>query len=280
AWRDAPDKEWQVRRMQAYAAQVTRMDEGVGRIVKALRETGQLDDTLVVFLSDNGASPETLPKVSEESFRTRSDILPRATRDGRPIRVGNSPDIPPGAEDTYASYGQAWANLSNTPFRLYKRWVHEGGIATPLIAHWPGGGLADGSVVETPFQLVDVLPTVLDVTGAAYPAGAPRLPGRSMLPALRGAAVDDRPLFWEHTGNAAIRSGRWKLVREYPGDWELYDVETDRVEAHDLAAEHPEVVAELSARWSRWAEEVGVIPWETTLRIYRERGLTDEEAAG
>jgi arylsulfatase A-like enzyme len=285
AWDEVSEKTWQARRMQVYAAMVERMDRGIGRIVTALRETGRLDDTLFIFLSDNGASPETLPKATAEQFRTRVDILPRGTRDGRPIRLGNTPDIDPGPEDTYASYGRAWANLSNTPFRYYKRWVHEGGIAAPFIIHWPADGVAGGTVVNTPFQLVDVLPTILDATGVEYPSSyggrdVPPPEGRTMLPALRGESVGDATLYWEHTGNAALRSDHWKLVREYPYDWELYDIERDRSELHDVSALHPDVVEELSARWRRWADRVGVKPWETTLEIYRSRGLTDDDAAG
>ena len=284
-WAEAEDKAWQARRMEAYAAQVDRMDRGVGEIVAALEETNALRDTLIVFLSDNGASDETLPKQPPERFKQRSDILRLRTRGGREVRIGNTPGVVPGPEDTYASYGRAWANLSNTPFRYYKQWVHEGGIATPLIVHWPAGGLADASIVHTAFQLTDVLPTILEATGAQYPAsfrGREILPpeGRSMLAALRGAVVPDGTLYWEHTGNAALRRGQWKLVREHPRAWELYNVVEDRSELHDLAAHHPEVVAELAAVWQAWAERVGVIPWETTLAIYRERGLTDEEAAG
>ncbi len=284
-WSEAADRDWQLRRMQVYAAMIDRMDRGIGQILAALRECGKLDDTLLLFLSDNGASPENLPQVEMERFRLRTDILPRAGKQGQPVRIGNTPDIVPGPDDTYASYGRAWANLSNTPFRFYKRWVHEGGIATPLILHWPAARLASGAIVAQAFQLVDLVPTVIEATGACYPPPSiawelTKLEGRSMLPAVRGAAVDPVPLFWEHTGNAAIRLGRWKLVREYPSAWELYDLETDRTELNDLAAVHPEIVADLSARWQEWMNRVGVLPWETTLRIYRERGLTAVEAAG
>lgn len=285
AWDDAPDKAWQVRRMQVYAAQVQRMDAGIGRIVDALERTGRLDDTVVVVLSDNGASPEDLPKGELESFRLRTDILPPRARDGRPVRVGNTPDIEPGPEDTYASYGRAWANLSNTPFRFYKRWVHEGGIAAPFVVHWPAGGLAAGQIVHLPVQLVDVLPTLLECVGAEYQRarrGRDVLPaeGRSFLPALRGDLQEPVPLYWEHTGNAAIRVGSFKLVREYPGPWELYDMSVDRTELHDLAAHRPDVVAELAAQWVLWADRVGATRWEATRALYAERGLGDEEAAG
>ena len=282
AWDDVDDQPWQLRRMQTYAAQVSRVDDGISRIVAALEDRGQLDRTLLLFLSDNGASPEGLPLVSAEQFATRADILPRATRAGAPIRVGNTPDIVPGPEDTYASYGRAWANLSNTPFRFYKRWVHEGGIAAPFIAHWPEGGLAAGTVQQGAHQLTDVLPTVLEATGVPYPngEGVTALEGVSMLAHLRGAPATDHPLFWEHTGNAAVRRGAWKLVREHPGDWELYDIAADPAELTDRAAQQPTLVAELAASWDAWAARVGVIPWEVTLDLYERRGATAEEAAG
>jgi arylsulfatase len=265
--------------MRAYAAQVDRMDRGVGRIVAALVETGVLADTLFLFLSDNGASAEDLPMGDPESFRRRHSIVPPATWAGAPLRFGNTPDIEPGPEDTYASYGRAWANLSNTPFRFYKRWVHEGGISTPLIAHWPAGRIEPG-VVDTPFQLIDVVPTVLEAAGVEHPsayAGRSRLPleGRSMLPALRGGRVEPRTLYWEHLGNAAIRRGRWKLVREHGTPWELYDVDVDRAELVDEATSRPDLVADLAAAWSAWASRVGVIPWERVQELYRREDKGD-----
>lgn len=285
AWSDTMHRSWQLRRMQVYAAQVQRMDRGLGRIVSALEAASTLDDTLVVFVSDNGASPEELPLVELERFRSRTDILRHRTRGGSPIRIGNEPGVPPGAEDTFQSYGRAWANLSNTPFRRYKRWVHEGGICAPCIVRWRSGGIAEGRVIDAPFQLIDVLPTVLEATDARYPAERngrpiPRAEGRSMLSALRGAEVPESSLYWEHTGNAAVRHGRWKLVREHTHVWELYDLAADRSELRDLAAEQPALVAELTADWEAWARRVGLIPWEVTLDIYRRRGLHAVEAAG
>lgn len=285
AWQDAPHKEWQARRMEVYAAQIDRLDQGVGRIVDALRATGRLDDTLLIFLSDNGASDETLPLVKLERFKERSDILRLHARDGREVRIGNEPTVDPGPEDTYASYGRSWANLSNTPFRYYKRWVHEGGIAAPFIVRWPQGRLLAGSVSRAPCQLTDVVPTILEATGATYPAEfkgrqMPPPEGRDMLPALRGGAMPEGALYWEHTGNAAIRRGRWKLVREYPKPWELYDLSCDWTELRDLAPAHPDVVAELSRDWDAWAARVGVIPWDVTLDLYAARGQPEREAQG
>jgi arylsulfatase len=257
AWAEAADQSWEARRMSVYAAQVTAMDRAVGRVLSALDESDVADDTLVIFLSDNGACAEAMPPHDAPKFRQRQ---PSHTPDGRPMRIGNEPDIWPGAEDTFASYGRAWANLSNTPFRLYKRWVHEGGIATPFIASWPNGGLDSGGIVRTPHQLTDVLPTLLDAAGVAESVG----PGASMLPELRGeAGDDDHTLFWEHIGNAAARRGNWKVVKEVGGSWELYDLTTDRSELHDVAAQHPEMVEALTGRWQRWADSVGVIPWDT-----------------
>jgi|SoiMethySBSTD1v2_1073268.scaffolds.fasta_scaffold01112_18 arylsulfatase A-like enzyme len=282
AWGDAPHPAWQLARMQAYAAQIDRMDRGIGRIVAALAETGALENTLFLFLSDNGASAEPLPIGDGESFRRRRGIVPPATWSGAPLRIGNSPDIEPGPEDTYASYGRAWANLSNTPFRFYKRWVHEGGISTPLIVHWPAGGLGP-RIVDDAFQLIDVVPTVLEATGAEYPASYAShdplpLEGRSMLPALRGERVEPGTLYWEHIGNTAIRRGRFKLVREHGQPWELYDIDTDRAELANVAASHPDVVAELATAWQAWAIRVGVIPWERVQEIYRREGKGDPAA--
>lgn len=269
AWNDAEHPRWEASRMQVYAAQVESMDRGIGRIVSALERAGVRDNTLIVFVSDNGASAEELPIGDAETFIHKDRAMREPTRDGSQVRVGNSPHIEPGAEDTYASYGAAWANLSNTPLRRYKRWVHEGGISAPLIAHWPDGALDAGAIVTAPFQLVDVVPTLLEA------AGVERLEseGRSMLPALRGDSVPDATLYWEHIGNAAVRHGRWKLVRDHPGPWELYDIQEDRAELRDLAAENPGLVHRLVEEWQRWADRVGVLSWDAMLEEYERRGL-------
>ena len=285
-WEDEPHKKWQARRMQVYAAQVSLMDEGIGRIVESLRQTGQWDNTLFLFLSDNGASAEgLLEDVGGDDFLKRPDIASLATRDGDRVLVGNSPDIVPGPENTYSSYGRPWANLSNTPFRFYKRWVHEGGIATPLIAHWPNGRLSAGTIVHTPFQLVDILPTVLEATRVDYPEHFPGrtvfpLEGRSMVSALQGGTTTNVPLYWEHIGNAALRDGPWKIVREYPHEWELYNIDRDRTELHNVAGENPDVVARLTRLWQDWANRVGVIPWEDMREIYRRKYPATDPAIG
>lgn len=274
AWEEVAEPGWEASRMEAYAAQVAALDRGVGRVLDALELAGMRDDTLVLFLSDNGASAEELPIGEAEEFKTNDEVLSTGTRAGLPIRIGNSPDITPGSEDTYASYGVPWANLSNAPLRKYKRWVHEGGIAAPLLVSWPNGGLKDGSVAQTPFQLVDILPTLLEAAGVA----SSQLEGRSMLPALRGEAVEPADLYWEHVGNCAIRRGPWKLVRSYSEEWELYDLELDRTELHDLAGLFPGLVADLSGAWEDWAARVGVLDWGKMVARYEERGLTAAHA--
>jgi arylsulfatase len=260
--------------MEVYAAQVDRMDQGIGRVLDTLERLGRLDNTLVVFLSDNGGCAEEL----DVDFVTAFVPLQDTTREGEPVVPGNVPGLMPGTEATYQSYGRSWAHLSNTPFREYKHWVHEGGIATPLVARWPRGlDVEGGSLVPAPHQLVDVLPTLLDAAGATYPGSrgevdVPPAEGRSMLAALNGADVPDADLFWEHEGNSAVRSGPWKLVRKHGTGWELYAIETDRAEAHDLAAANPQVVELLAARYESWAQRCGVIPRETVLALYERRG--------
>jgi len=261
AWTAAPSRDWEARRMAVYAAQVTQMDRGIGRILEAIDRRGDAERTLVLFLSDNGGSAELIAPDGT------NPVFPSRTRDGRPIRLGNVPGVMPGSEDTYQSYGVGWANASNTPFRLYKHWVHEGGIATPLIAYWPEVITAGGRLVRAPGHVIDLMATVVDVAGAEYPSerdGHPVIPaeGVSLRPLFEGRPLA-RPdaLYWEHEGNRAVRRGAWKAVAQYGAGWELYDVERDRTETVDLAGEHPGVLRELVRRWEAWAARVGVVPW-------------------
>jgi arylsulfatase A-like enzyme len=282
SWASVKNKAWQTRRMEVYAAQVTAMDRGVGVIRADLERAGLLDDTLIVFLSDNGASPEELPILD---LYSREEMVRHATRDGRPVRYGNDPQTLPGGEDTFASYGRQWANLSNTPFRLYKKWNHEGGTAAPLIFHWPNGALPGGEICSKPLQLVSLLPALLEAAEVPHPG---RLDGREVLKpesswslnAVRDGSEGEPALFFEHVGNAAIRKGDWKLVREFRGAWELYDIRSDRSEKKDLASERPELVAALAGEWEAWADRVGVIPFDRIVTDYETRGLTAAHAAG
>lgn len=278
AWADASHKEWEALRMAVYAAQVDRMDQGIGRLVAELERTGRLENTLFVFLSDNGGCAEEMPPETAMDFVTAFVDFQPVTREGEEVVPGNVPDLAPGPESTYQSYGTAWANLSNTPFREYKHWIHEGGISTPFIVHWPAGLGTEPSIRTTPHQLTDVMATVLDAAQASYPAthaGREILPleGHSMLPTLTGeAASTDRTLFWEHEGNAGARRGKWKLVRKYGQNWELYDMEADRTELHDLAPAHPAIVANLAEAYEAWAARCGVLPREQVLALYAARG--------
>jgi arylsulfatase A-like enzyme len=275
SWTEADHREWRLRCMEVYAAQIDRMDQGIGRIIEALEETGQFENTLIIFLSDNGGCAEDIPEgVTAKELVDELMIAKATTRAGEPVRFGNIPSIMPGAEDTYQSYGTAWANLSNTPFRLYKHWIHEGGIATPLILHWPRGIAEAGGLRHHPGQLPDIMATILEVTGAEYPPeydGNAILPceGESLVPSFTSDDAERGPLFWEHEGNAAVRIGKWKLVRNYPGPWELYDMEADRTEMHDLATRHPERVREMSEQYAAWAERCGVIPREKILELMK-----------
>lgn len=294
AWDEGDATAWNARRMEVYAAQVDRMDQGVGRILDTLKRLGQFENSIVIFLSDNGASPEEIPHMSREKFVSRTDIFRHRTRSGEPVRLGNQPDIVPGPEDTYSSYGRPWANLSNTPFRLYKKWTHEGGIAAPFIVHWPAGGVEAGQILRKPHQLTHVLPTLLEALDLAYPAAVdgtpiPPMEGTSFLPLLRdmghapssvGAGDDEPTLYWEHCGNGAVRRGPWKLVREYPNRWELYNLATDPTELHDVADQNREIAEQLLADWSVWADRIGVLPFSRIEDLYVLRGESAADAAG
>ncbi len=279
AWEDEKMKEWNERRMEVYAAMTDSMDQGIGRIVKSLEEKGQLEDTLIFFLQDNGGCAEEYgsrgPEKPDPSKpvelkpmgpdELQLNMQPRVTRDGRPVRTGMG--VMPGATDTYIAYGKGWANASNTPFRLYKHWVHEGGISTPLIVHWPAQVRAKGELRSQPGHLIDIMATSVDVAGANYPTEYKDnkiipMQGRSLVPAFDNKPIQrDEGLFWEHEGNRAVRKGDWKLVSRYPGKWELYDLEADRTEMNDLFEKRPEIAKELMKMYNDWAKRSFVVPW-------------------
>ena len=257
-WSAAPNKEWQARRMATYAAMVEKMDQGIGRILAKLKAKKVEQNTLVLFLSDNGACDEV---VQPDWYD-----VPGKTRDGRPVKVGNNPAVLPGPDDIWQSYGVPWANVSDTPFRLYKHFVHEGGIASPLIARWPAKIKGGGNITDQLAHVTDLMATCLDAARAVYPSayrGQPILPlaGHSLMPVFQGQPRAGRPVFWEHEGNRAVRLGKWKLVCRHPDAWELYDMEADRTELNNMARQEPEKVIELAALYFDWSKRCGVFPW-------------------
>ena len=230
--------------MAVYAAMIEAIDTSVGMLVNGLRARGVLEHTLFLYLSDNGGNAESGP-------------------DGR------FNGDPPGGPNSNLYLGMNWAALTTTPFRRFKHFTHEGGIASPLIAYWPQGipRRHRNTLVHQPGHVIDLMATVVDVTGATYPRQRngqiiQPMEGVSLRPALAGRAVSrPHPIFWEHEGNRAIRSGKWKLVSRYPDGWELYDVAADRVERNNVAAQHPDMVATLAAEWDVWAKRANVDPW-------------------
>jgi arylsulfatase A-like enzyme len=272
-WEEEPNKEYRQRCMEVYAAQIDRMDQGIGRIIETLEANGQLDNTLILFLSDNGGCAEELkPGNGANTVRAMSGRF--HTKNGEPVLFGNRSEVMPGEETTYQSYGIGWANTSNTPFRYFKHWTHEGGISTPFIAHWPQRIKDKGTFRHHPGQLTDIMPTILEATGASYPAEykghtIPPLEGRSMMDLFEQNQERGKPLFWEHEGNCAVRVGNWKLVRNYPDAWELYDMDEDRTELNDRAADLPERVQEMSSQYEEWAARCGVIDREIILQIMK-----------
>jgi arylsulfatase len=235
--------------MAVYAAMIDRLDKSVGTLVAGLKERGQLDNTLIMILSDNGGNAETGPNGVLKGKR-------------------------PGGRMSTVFLGQNWATLANTPLRRYKHFTHEGGISTPLIVHWPAGISNDrnGKLENQPGHVVDIMATAVDVTGAKYPTERngheiQPMEGTSLAPAFAGKPLNRKaPIYWEHEGNRALREGKWKLVMKCTGPWELYDIEADRTEQHDLASQQPELVKQLSTEWDAWAKRADVDPWENEAR--------------
>jgi arylsulfatase len=250
--------------MAVYAAMIDRMDQSIGRVLDALKRLGEYDNTLILFLSDNGGCAELMAEDGWARF------FPDTTHDGRKMTMGNRTDVEPGGPLSYMSYDLPWANVSNTPYRKFKHWVHEGGISTPLIAHWPSR-LKTSSVQHVPCHVVDLLPTILDAAGAEYPSelgGHAIQPtdGESFLPLLDGKEWErEQPIFFEHEGNSAIRQDNFKLVREFGRPWELYDMEQDRTELQDIIGRNGPLAQRLVREYEAWAESAGVVDWSILL---------------
>lgn len=283
-WSDTPHHAWEVRNMEVYAAMVDRMDQGIGRIVEALKANEAFENTIVIYLQDNGGCAEgygrrsngeaiagkQFPPLGRDGLQTKI-WPPMQTRDGRPVRTG--PETMAGAEDTFVAYGVGWANVSNTPFRGYKHDGYEGGISSPFIVHWPLGIPREhqNQVFDEPAHLIDIMPTVVAASGATYPDefqahAIQPMEGISLIPAWQGKSLTrDEALGFEHHGNLALRDGKWKIVSSYrrdlPTKWSLYDMEADRTEQNDLSQAQPERLAQLVKKWQAWADRVGVQKW-------------------
>jgi arylsulfatase len=259
-------------RMSVYAAMIDRLDQNVGKILACLESSGQLENTTVIFLSDNGGCEEH--HEADGSNIKRYDL---PMTNGEHPRMGNVPGLMPGPENTFQTYGISWANASNTPFRQFKKWVHEGGIATPLIIHVPGLEGTAGRIVHDPCHAIDIMPTILDFTGVRHPqqfGGREMIPleGQSLAPVVSASgAVPERSIFWEHMGNRAARMGSMKLVAENKGQWELYDLASDRTELNDLAGRNPGAVLELQRQYDEWSRRVRVEDFNELQRKARNR---------
>ena len=242
AWKDLtePQKRFQATKMAIHAAMVDRMDREIGRVLDQVKAMGAAENTVVFFVSDNGASAEQI---------IRGDM--------------HDPSAAPGSAKSYLCLGPGWSSAANAPFRLHKSWVHEGGISSPLIVQWPAGIGARGELRHDPCHFIDILPTVIDLAGGKDIPGqwngqtAPPLPGTSLAPAfVKDDAVTHEYLYFHHLTNRAIRVGDWKLVAKGDkGPWELYDLKTDRCEQKNLAEQHPDRVRRMSAQWQKWEDQ-------------------------
>lgn len=286
-WSDSiADREWELANMETYAAMTSYMDMSIGRIVNQLKEKEMYENTLILFLQDNGACAEELDWIGErpsdtktlEAHELQTEMIPFKTRNGEEIKIMK--EAWPGGPEGYTAYGLNWANVSNTPFREYKHWVHEGGISTPLIAHWPNGIKDRGSFRTEPAHLIDIMATCVDVSGAKYPdkfKGKAIIPleGKSLVPVFSNQPFERDAIYWEHEGNRAVRMGKWKLVSKAskqksflwdkyeeigPENWELYDMEKDRTEMYNVADQNKELVQTMSSMWMSWALRAGAIP--------------------
>lgn len=262
-WEANPDKEWDAQAMAVHAAMVDRMDQTIGDLVQKLKESGELDNTVIMFLSDNGSSPERPSKYGPGFDRAGS------TRDGRAVKfpVDKSKDAMAGPQTVHSGIGPAWANAINTPFRYYKARTFEGGTATPFIVHWPLGIKEKGGISHQSGHVVDIMATCLELAGISYPQSfrgkeITPLVGKTLIPVLEGKQREAHEvLFWEHMGARAIRQGDWKLVMlNSKSDWELFNLVEDRTETNNLATQYPGKVQEMAKLWEEQANQLQVYP--------------------
>ena len=241
-------------RMAIYAAMVDRMDSNIGRIIDDLKAKDELDNTLIIFISDNGACAEWDPNGFDVNS-SNNNILHR----GNQLEKMGGPD-------SYHSLGSGWANACNTPWQLYKHYNHEGGISTPCIVHWPDGLIRRGEIETSPSHIIDLMPTFAEIANVKYPEKLDRreifpISGQSLMPVFNNRQVDFRTLYFEHEGNRAIREGSFKLTALKNNPWKLYNIDEDRTELNDLSLEYPHLVDTLAKKWELWASENNVTPF-------------------
>jgi arylsulfatase A-like enzyme len=255
AWTESKDLDWEAERMATYSAQIDSLDQSVGRVMEALRSSGEDKNTLVFFLSDNGASDKSVGQLDKPNQTWRTD--------GTLTKVGNKPTIQPGPADNFVTAGPAWSNVANAPFREHKQTNHEGGIASPLVVWWPAVITSAGSVSTELSHITDIMATCLDVAKTPYPAKFDErtvtpLAGKSLLPILKGAKREGhQSLCWSTSGSRAVRVGQLKLVSLPKSPWELYDLTNDRSELVNVASERPSDVERLAAIFKQWQGDAG-----------------------
>jgi arylsulfatase A-like enzyme len=300
AWENAPMKDWQVRKMEVYAAMIDMMDQGIGKIISTLEQKGILDNTVIFYMHDNGGCAEPLDSDQPEVALTaeqkqmhpysKDSIFvgkkPVYTRDGQFIRSGMG--VMPGPANTWVTYGIEWANVSNTPFKMYKHWTHEGGIASPLIVYWPKGITQKGAIRNTDAHLIDIMATCVDIAGIPYPTNyngnaIQPMEGKSLVGAFNNKPIERDFIFWEHEGNRALKFGNWKIVSKTEKNkvftekdqnaWELYDVQTDPSETKDLAIQYPQKVKELALVWEKEAIRTKALPWPWDKKTKKQTSL-------
>lgn len=260
--------------MAVYSAMIEQVDRSVGRIIDTLKARGEFDNTVIMFLSDNGGCAELFQEDSD--WPDHSQWETSTTLSGEPVRVGDIPELRPGPDTTFQAVELPWANVSDTPFRLFKRWIHEGGISTPFIVHWPDR-IRKPNILSNPMHIVDISATCYEIAGASYPkehhdSEITPLEGESFLPALQGRSWSrEAPITVEHEGNRGIRSGDWKLVAEWDKPWELYDIADDRTEQNNLIDGEKSRAAELEKQYFEWAERAEVLPWPVDPRVMAKR---------